>query len=98
MFKYVKVLRKHSADNSVYFSILNDPWNKVGSAISLSAQKLKPPQREIDTVFSQQLPPLIMAREEKKLNLKIFFRNSGCSWLPAVQRTQDSFLEVEWAF
>lgn len=98
MFKYVKVLRKHSADNSVYFSILNDPWNKVGSAISLSAQKLKPPQREIDTlVFSQQLPPLIM-REEKKLNLKIFSRNSGCSWLPPVQRTQDSFLEEEWAF
>lgn len=99
MFKYVKALRKHSAHDSVYFNLLDDPWNEVESAVSMSAQNLKPLQREIDkSVFSQQLPPLIIAREGKKLNLKIFSRNSGCSWLLQVLGTQDRFLEEEWAY
>lgn len=98
MFKYVKALRKHSAHNSMYFNILDDPWNKVESAVSMSGQNLKSLQREIgESIFSQQLPSLIIAREGKKVNLKIFSRNPGCSWLLPVLGTQDRFLEEEWA-
>lgn len=98
MFKYVKALRKHSAHNSIYFNILDDPWNKVENAISMFAQNLKPLQREMDeSIFSQQLPPLIITREGKKVNLKIFSRNSGCSWPLPVLGTQDRFLQEELA-
>ena len=52
MFKYAKAPRKHSACNSMHFV----PGNKAGSAVSMSAWSLKPPQSKIDTsVFSQQL-------------------------------------------
>lgn len=96
MFKYVEALRNHSAHNSIYFHILDDPWNKVESAVSMSAQNLKPLQREIDeSIFSQQLPPLIITREGKKLNLKIFSRNSGCKWLLPVLGTHGRFPEEE---
>ena len=52
MFKYAKAPRKHSAYKSMHFV----PGNKAGSAVSMSAWSLKPPQSKIDTsVFSQQL-------------------------------------------
>lgn len=98
MFKHVKALKKHSTYNSIYFNIFDDPWNKVGSAVSMSVQSLKPSQREIDaSVFSKQLPALIITREGKGLKLKLFSRNSGCSGLPPGLQTRASFLEDAWA-
>lgn len=39
MFKYIKALKKHSTYDSMYFAILDDPWNKVWSAVSCLASE-----------------------------------------------------------